>query len=93
MALIENPDAKVDWPPLFLCYLDFDTSKWDEFNLNGDITNALKYHKFGSPTPIQEKTLPLANEGRDIIGAAQTVSILLPVILWWSVHSLTTFLV
>lgn len=57
--------------------LDFNTSKWDEFNLNEAIVNALKYHKFSSPTPIQEKTLPLANEGRDIIGAAQTVRILI----------------
>lgn len=52
---------------------DFDTSKWDQFNLHKDIINGLKYHKFGSPTPIQEKTLPLANEGRDVIGAAETV--------------------
>jgi ATP-dependent RNA helicase DDX24/MAK5 len=41
--------------------------------LNEAIISALKHHKFSSPTPIQEKTLPLASEGRDIIGAAETV--------------------
>ncbi|GAB5588402.1 ATP-dependent RNA helicase [Umbelopsis nana] len=70
----DDTETKCNRPSLSDVDQDFNTSKWDEFNLNEAIVNALKYHKFSSPTPIQEKTLPLANEGRDIIGAAQTGS-------------------
>ena len=37
--------------------------------------NALKYNNFTEPTPIQRETLPLALGGRNVIGAAETVSI------------------
>ncbi|KAJ2963969.1 hypothetical protein NQZ79_g1049 [Umbelopsis isabellina] len=70
----EQPESQKKRPSVSDVDQDFDTSKWDEFNLNEAIVNALKYHKFSSPTPIQEKTLPLAIEGRDIVGAAETGS-------------------
>lgn len=36
------------------------------------LKTALDANKFITPTPIQEKTIPLALEGRDIMGSAQT---------------------
>ncbi|KAI9320389.1 P-loop containing nucleoside triphosphate hydrolase protein [Dichotomocladium elegans] len=51
-----------------------DVSAWKGFKLAEPILNALKYHKFMQPTPIQEKTIPRALDGRDIIGAAETGS-------------------
>ncbi|KAG1053060.1 hypothetical protein G6F43_004834 [Rhizopus delemar] len=51
-----------------------DVSAWKDLELAQPIINALKYHKFSSPTPIQEKTLPLALQGRDIVGSAETGS-------------------
>ncbi|KAI9284564.1 P-loop containing nucleoside triphosphate hydrolase protein [Umbelopsis sp. AD052] len=70
----EEDEVKSNRPSVSEVDQDFDTSKWDQFKLHEDIVNGLKYHKFGTPTPIQEKTLPLATEGRDIIGAAETGS-------------------
>ncbi|CAM0136998.1 ATP-dependent RNA helicase [Umbelopsis sp. WA50703] len=70
----EQTDSKKKRPSVADVDQEFDTSKWDAFNLNEAIISALKHHKFSSPTPIQEKTLPLASEGRDIIGAAETGS-------------------
>ncbi|CAO3703829.1 unnamed protein product [Rhizopus stolonifer] len=51
-----------------------DISAWKDLNLSEPIENALKYHKFSTPTPIQNKTLPLALNGRDIVGSAETGS-------------------
>ncbi|RCI01185.1 ATP-dependent RNA helicase [Rhizopus azygosporus] len=51
-----------------------DVSAWNDLQLAEPIVNALKYHKFSTPTPIQEKTLPLALSGRDIVGSAETGS-------------------
>jgi ATP-dependent RNA helicase DDX24/MAK5 len=51
-----------------------DILAWDELNLSEPIRNALKYNQFSSPTPIQKESLPLALDGRDIIGAAETGS-------------------
>ncbi|KAK9709426.1 ATP-dependent RNA helicase [Basidiobolus ranarum] len=53
---------------------EFDISGWEKYGLAEPIQNALKKLQFGSPTNIQEKTLSLALEGRDIIGAAETGS-------------------
>ncbi|ORX90635.1 P-loop containing nucleoside triphosphate hydrolase protein [Basidiobolus meristosporus CBS 931.73] len=52
----------------------FDISAWEKYGLAESIQKALKKLQFDSPTSIQEKTLPLALEGRDIIGAAETGS-------------------
>ncbi|KAI9306160.1 P-loop containing nucleoside triphosphate hydrolase protein [Cunninghamella echinulata] len=51
-----------------------DVTAWKSLKLSDSIVNALKYYKFCEPTPIQQKTLPKAMEGRDIIGVAETGS-------------------
>lgn len=53
--------------------LGFDVSGWQNVQLAEPIVNALKYYKFDKPTPIQEKALPRALNGKDIIGVAETV--------------------
>ena len=47
--------------------------------------DAIKVAGYSEPTPIQEQTIPLALEGRDILGMAQTgtgktASFLLPIL-------------
>ncbi|KAL0075636.1 P-loop containing nucleoside triphosphate hydrolase protein [Phycomyces blakesleeanus] len=51
-----------------------DISAWSQLDLPQAITDALKYQKFTKPTPIQEQVLPVALQGRNIIGAAETGS-------------------
>ncbi|MBJ8325657.1 DEAD/DEAH box helicase [Streptococcus pacificus] len=46
--------------------------KFNELNLSEDILLAVKKIGFTEPSPIQEKTIPLALEGKDVIGQAQT---------------------
>ncbi|MDC7219642.1 MAG: DEAD/DEAH box helicase [Spirochaetales bacterium] len=49
--------------------------KFEEFPLREEIQQAIQAMGFESPTPIQEKTIPLILEGeRDIIGLAETGS-------------------
>lgn len=43
-----------------------------EFGLNDKLLKAIKELGYETPSPIQEKTIPLILEGRDIIGQAQT---------------------
>ncbi|SEQ53254.1 DEAD/DEAH box helicase [Piscibacillus halophilus] len=43
-----------------------------DFNIGQDIVKALSNMGFENPTPIQEKAIPVALEGRDMIGQAQT---------------------
>lgn len=43
-----------------------------EFNLNNQITRAISEMGFEESTPIQEKVIPIALSGRDLIGQAQT---------------------
>ena len=45
---------------------------FSELGLSKDVLRALKDIGFETPTPIQEQTIPLALEGKDIVGAAQT---------------------
>jgi len=45
---------------------------FDQFNLDARLNAAIKHAGFKIPTPIQEKAIPLALEGRDLIGTAQT---------------------
>jgi ATP-dependent RNA helicase RhlE len=40
--------------------------------LRPEILNVIKGMKFTTPTPIQEKAIPVAVEGKDILGIAQT---------------------
>ena len=43
-----------------------------ELQLHNALLKSLSEEGFSSPTPIQEKVIPLALEGKDIIGSAQT---------------------
>lgn len=46
--------------------------KFSELGLSEDILTTLKTIGYETPTPIQEKTIPLVLAGRDVIGQAQT---------------------
>ena len=46
--------------------------KFTEFNLSPDILSTVVKAGFETPSPIQELTIPLALEGKDVIGQAQT---------------------
>lgn len=46
--------------------------RFDEFDFNYDVLDALDAMRFSECTPIQEKAIPLALEGRDLIAVAQT---------------------
>lgn len=46
--------------------------KFTEFNLSEDILSTVVTAGFETPSPIQELTIPLALEGKDVIGQAQT---------------------
>ncbi|HEU4659780.1 MAG TPA: DEAD/DEAH box helicase [Pseudolabrys sp.] len=47
-------------------------NSFHDFGLAEPITRALIDEKYVTPTPIQAQTIPLALEGRDVIGIAQT---------------------
>jgi superfamily II DNA/RNA helicase len=47
-------------------------TKFANFNLPVGLISSLSQMRFTSPTPIQEKTIPLALQGKDILGSAQT---------------------
>lgn len=46
--------------------------RFDEFDFNYDVLDALDAMRFSECTPIQERSIPLALEGRDLIAVAQT---------------------
>ena len=46
--------------------------KFSELGLNDALLKAIKRAGFEETTPIQEQTIPLALEGKDVIGQAQT---------------------
>lgn len=46
--------------------------KFTELNLSEAILAAVEKAGFVEPSPIQELTIPLALEGKDVIGQAQT---------------------
>ena len=46
--------------------------KFTELNLKPEILKAIRRAGFEEATPIQEKTIPLVLEGKDVIGQAQT---------------------
>lgn len=59
--------------------------EFSELNLEDSVLDALDSMNFKECTPIQEKTIPVILEGRDLIGVAQTgtgktAAYLLPVI-------------
>jgi ATP-dependent RNA helicase RhlE len=47
-------------------------TSFDDFGLAEPIIRALAEEKYVTPTPIQAQTIPLASQGRDVIGIAQT---------------------
>ncbi len=47
-------------------------TSFNEFGLAEPIIRALAEEKYLTPTPIQAQTIPLAMQGRDVIGIAQT---------------------
>ena len=49
-----------------------DDTSFDAFGLSDPLLRDLARIGFTSPTPIQEKALPAALEGRDVLGCAQT---------------------
>ena len=46
--------------------------KFNDFNISKPIQEALDKLNFETPTPIQSAAIPLALEGKDILGSAQT---------------------
>ncbi len=46
--------------------------RFDEFDFNYDVLDALDAMRFSECTPIQEQSIPLTLEGRDLIAVAQT---------------------
>jgi ATP-dependent RNA helicase DeaD len=48
--------------------------KFAKLGLSRELTDVLKQHGFSEPSEIQEKTIPLALSGRDIIGGSATGS-------------------
>ncbi|MBO9395578.1 DEAD/DEAH box helicase [Shimia sp. R9_2] len=47
-------------------------AQFEELGLSSTLLKGLKKHGFDAPTPIQAKAIPLALEGHDILGLAQT---------------------
>ncbi len=45
---------------------------FDQLNLSPDILRALQDEGYQNPTPIQEQAIPLALQGHDVLGIAQT---------------------
>ena len=59
---------------------------FSDFRLNRQLINAVEEAGFGSPTPIQEKAIPLALAGHDVLGIAptgtgKTAAFLLPLMM------------
>jgi ATP-dependent RNA helicase DeaD len=50
----------------------FTMAGFASFGLKDEIMQGIKKLYFTTPTPIQERTIPLALEGKDLIGQAQT---------------------
>ncbi len=46
--------------------------KFSEFGLSEDILASITRHGYEEATPIQEKTIPITLQGKDVIGQAQT---------------------
>ena len=47
-------------------------TNFDGFGLSPALEKSLAQMNYTTPTPIQEKAIPLALEGHDIMGSAQT---------------------
>ena len=49
--------------------------RFDELDLEAEILDGLEDMNFREMTPVQEQTIPIILEGRDIIGCAQTARV------------------
>src|SRR5690606_36830670 len=58
----------------FMIYsaLNYFIMTFENLNIIAPILEALKTEGYTTPTPIQVQTIPLALEGKDILGCAQT---------------------
>jgi ATP-dependent RNA helicase RhlE len=59
---------------------------FDDFKLNRQLLNAIADAGYESPSPIQQKAIPLVTEGHDVLGIAQTgtgktAAYLLPILM------------
>lgn len=45
---------------------------FNDFGLDAVLTRSLEHMKYDKPTPIQEKAIPVAIQGNDVLGSAQT---------------------
>lgn len=52
--------------------LETTPATFDNLGLAPDILKAIKHVGYTHPTPVQQKTIPAAIEGKDLIGCAQT---------------------
>lgn len=57
---------------LSLKYFESDKMKFSEFKLNEKLAKAIEAKGYTEPSEIQEKTIPLILNGKDIIGQART---------------------
>ena len=48
------------------------THTFADFAISDDLKKNIAYHKYTSPTPIQDQTIPSILEGKDVIGLANT---------------------
>ena len=60
-------------------------TKFDAFDLRSELLDALSEMNFIEPTEVQEKAIPLALEGRDLIvrsktGTGKTGAFLIPIL-------------
>ena len=46
--------------------------RFDEVNLDENVLQGIEAMNFQEMTPVQEQTIPVILEGKDIIGCAQT---------------------
>ena len=45
---------------------------FNELDIENKLKNSIKYSNFITPTPIQSQAIPIALEGKDVLGTAQT---------------------
>jgi len=46
---------------------------FDSFGLDARVLRAIQKEKFSTPTPVQSRAIPLALEGKDILGIPQPI--------------------
>ena len=51
-------------------------NNFESLSLSEGIKKALKKINFDKPTPIQAQSIPIGIQGKDILGSAQTLSLI-----------------